>query len=762
MLREKLRNITIKDLLEDGKISVRTSNCCINAGFQSLMDLIEYYETGQRFLNIKNAGRKACFELETLCKEYTQQLELSINVNDISEDEKNSKKQNEIENLIKTDVISAIENKLIDSTDILTYLNNTQKEILEKNFDRYITAYSIRTMNRLNTIGFEIFVIEYLFASNSALLKIKGLGKKSLLEAIDLKNKMKEDLTNLIHLSEEDLSKLNLFYQKGDIILNDFVTKFYNENNHLPMFWILEQQFVTNENRSFKILVNTFPIFQNYHVQTLDEIAKKFNLTSERVRQIRNDIFRKTLEITDEIIEYKNDNDLIKYFELLQNKDDWAYILELLQDLDSANQESFEIQGLLKKEQCNLSAAFILQIIAYVFRDKFKLLGGFSISNNTTWENTFLLRKEHTDIFNFDKFVEEFSNYIANNETEYDLDVEKFLSNSNCWISVIDLNRYDSIIRVIKDILLYKFHLYSNLDGLITIPATKQKSPLNVVYEVLQQNGSPMHLNDIFIEFKKEMPDHKYTEAEQLRSCLQRHEAISYRNRKSVYTLKEWEHIKSGTIRDAIVEFLSENNLPQTSDNITDYVLQYFPKTNIASVRTTMFNDTQKRFSFFNNNLFGLANKEYPPKYEAVKKQAEQRRSFEQRLYDFEKFLNENDHFPFSTSYNEDEISLYRWWRIQNKRTTKLSVQQKTEIERIKLQYADFETDKTIYEWFLHLNDFKRFILENHRFPSSNGPEKFLYGWFNRAKDNFLNNRLNDKQRTKYAELFKEIRYVER
>ena len=60
MLREKLRNITIKDLLEDGKISVRTSNCCINAGFQSLMDLIEYYETGQRFLNIKNAGRKAC------------------------------------------------------------------------------------------------------------------------------------------------------------------------------------------------------------------------------------------------------------------------------------------------------------------------------------------------------------------------------------------------------------------------------------------------------------------------------------------------------------------------------------------------------------------------------------------------------------------------------------------------------------------------------------------------------------------------------
>ena len=42
-------------------------------------------------------------------------------------------RQVKIENLIKTDVISAINNKLIDSMDILSYLDVRQKEILNKN-----------------------------------------------------------------------------------------------------------------------------------------------------------------------------------------------------------------------------------------------------------------------------------------------------------------------------------------------------------------------------------------------------------------------------------------------------------------------------------------------------------------------------------------------------------------------------------------------------------------------------------------------------
>lgn len=759
MLREELRNITIKDLLDVNKITVRTSNCCFNANLETLFDIVEYQESGQHFLNIRNAGKRTCLELEDLCKEYIPQIELSVNTDGFSEEEQIFQKQAEIENLIKTDVISAINNKLIDGNDILSYLDINKKKILEQKFLSFIENYSIRTKNRLKTIGFEEFVIEFLFVADIVLLKIDGLGRKCLEEAIDFKCKLKEELINFIDLSEEDIARLNLVRQKGDIILDSFVAEFYKSNNHLPMFWILEQQLTKSQNRSIEILKDTFPIFNNYQFQTLDEIAAKYCLTRERVRQIRYNTFRKTFEITNELVEYKKNDDLFKYAELLSNKDDWKYLLELLQETEAINQESYEIQELLKKEQCSFSELFVFQIAAYIYRDKFSLLGKFCVSNKSK-NNLFLIRKELTDIFDFGKFIDEFANHIDENETEYELNVDDFLSNSSCWTCVIDLDKFNDVVRVVKDILLYEFHLYSNFDGLISVPATKERRPLDVVYEILQKNRTPMHLNDIFVEFKKILPEHKYTEAAQLRPWLQRHEAISFINRKSVYTLKEWLHIKSGTIRDTIVEYLLKNDFPQTADDITEYVLQYFPKTNIASVRTTMFNDTQKRFLYFYDGLFGLVSKTYPHNYEEVKQQEGQRKAFEQRLYDLEKFLSENDHFPFATSDNEKESSLYRWWKIQN-RVTKLSELQKAEIDRIKSQYADFDTEKTVYEWFFHFNDFKLFVLENRRLPSSSGSEKFLYSWFRRTKDDFLNGRLNEKQRVKYAELFKEIKYVE-
>ena len=37
MLRENLKNIAIRELLEEGKISVRASNCCFNAEFETLL-----------------------------------------------------------------------------------------------------------------------------------------------------------------------------------------------------------------------------------------------------------------------------------------------------------------------------------------------------------------------------------------------------------------------------------------------------------------------------------------------------------------------------------------------------------------------------------------------------------------------------------------------------------------------------------------------------------------------------------------------------
>ena len=522
------------------------------------------------------------------------------------------------------------------------------------------------------------------------------------------------------------------------------------------MFWILEQYINNNNSKNIEILIDSFQVFQRTEMLSLEEMAQKHNLSRERIRQIRNKLFHNTLRIP--IILMDNKCNYNKNEGILQNKDDWAYFLDTFKEIDIICQESYEALNFLREENCNFSIEFVLQIIAYIFRDKYYLLGGIDLSNKVRiWVNTFLIKKEYSNIFDFEKMREDFSYVLMNNEADYLLDMEIYVANSQSWIKY-DFDKTDRIISILRDILLYEFHLYSDdIDGYIKIPANKGKRPIYVIYEILQLKGKPMHLDEIFIEFKNILPDHKYTEAAQLRPYLQKHEAISYRNRKSVYTLKEWEHIKTGTIREAIVEFLLENDLPQTADKITEYVLQYFPETNIASVRTTMFNDTQKRFSFFNDNIFGLKNKEYPSEYKLGDQQDVLRKSFEQRLLDLELFIVEEGHFPFASSEKSKEGSIGRWWyRLINNRQ-QINDTQQAEVNRVKVQYAENDTDKTTYEWNLNYNKFKCFLLENRRIPFALGDEKFLYGWLRRAKEDFQNYKLTEEQRQRFIDLAKLI-----
>ena len=755
-MKTELKNISINDLLIDGKISVRARNCCFNADLYSLYDVVVYYETGQSFLNIRNLGKGTCLELEEICIEYKQLLEHSSNTNEFNEVETLTQKQNEIENLIKTDILSAVNNKLIASGDIFSYLTQTQKIILKKKFEQNIINYSVRTKNRLKAIGYESFLINYLFTDNRNLLEIEGIGGKSAEEVIKLKDKLKDELIFLVNASEEEVSILKLILQNGEIILNDFVYGFYSANNHLPMFWILEHQLISSTNYGIKVLIDTLPIFKDYQYKTLEEVAKKYNLTRERVRQIRNGVFRRTFEIAEVLVSHKDNSDSNKYFELLHNKKDWTYVVKLIQEKNIVNQVSFEVEQILVKENCNFSLEFVFQIIGYIFKEEFITIGGFNKrKRDKYWKSTFLIRKKYAEIFDFEKLEVEFHNIFAENITDYLLDVEDFVANSQSW-KKFDFSQIEMIGSIIREILLQEFGLYSDsVDGLIKIPANKGLDPKDVVYKILKQNGDPMHLEEIFMEFKKIWPSHKFTEAAQIRPWLQKHDSISFRNRSSIYTLKEWKHVRTGTIRDAIVEFLLKNKTPQNTSDITNYILEHFPKTNIASIRTTMQNDTQKRFSYYGKNLFGLECKEYTPEYKTSEAQGDKRKTFEQRLIEFEKFIIENEHYPFSSAEEKEEESLYRWWyRIVNNKQ-KISESQREEVERVQNQYFEYEIDKDEYEWDLNFNKMKLFLLRNGTAPSARNQENNLYIWYCNVKDDFLNDRLSDHQRKKYIELTK-------
>lgn len=563
-----------------------------------------------------------------------------------------------------------------------------------------------------------------------------------------------QTIVNLIVESNENLvHKMRRYWRFSSDV---FMSEFCENNFHLPMFWILEQYFKNSMSKEIDILSSSFKIFENNQFPTLEELASKYEITRERVRQIREksykDISKFRLEIR------SNEDNITQNDVLFYNRNDWSYILETIEEMNIINQESIEIKNCLKEERCTFSVEFALHVIAYLFYDKYCIFSGIDKANKSNaWINTFVIKKEYTEIFDFEKLRCEFSNILMSNESDYMLDIEDYIANSQCWI-LYDYKKTFGLIKIVRDILLYEFCIYSDkIDGFVKIPTNKERKPIDVVYDILKQAGQPMHLDLIFKEFKKILPEHEYTAPANLRPCLQRNESITYRNRNSVYCLKEWTHIRTGTIRDAIVEFLSKNNVPQSAEQITENIKKDFSKTSISSIRTTMFSDNKNRFSFYKNNLFGLISKEYPNEYEISEFPKTQRKSFSQRMFDFEKFIIENNHFPFSSSNDKNEESLYRWWKLVIKGTTQISEEQKNNVERILIQYSEYETDKGVFEWNLKYNKLKCFILENRRLPSSHEDEKFLYGWLRRAEEDFQNNKLNEEQRQKFINLSKLI-----
>lgn len=814
MLKEDLLNKSIEELFESRIISVRAYHCCQNARLYSLNDVLTFSLQGDSFRNIRNAGYQTSNELEKLCKKYSRYIE-----NHDSEQTKLNTNEETYLNIANRDLVIIKFKELLDSCSARTknglskfsasefleeYLSCDENELYEiknigkksvdeivelreklisfieifKNSEVTVESYNdlvkikykelldsctVRTKNGLSRFSADEFLKDFLYCDENELYKIKNIGKKSVDEIILLREKLISFIksfnnTEVKESSNYQIIKLETKY-KSVSDNNNFAIDFLEKNNHLPMLWLLENYITSSESKEIAILREYFPILQNHKNPSLDNLAEKHNLSRERIRQIRNQVYEKSFEIKNSTFAARYIRNLINYgFVPLDDSKEWEYLLKIFINNNITCHDSVVVQKILNEEDCNLSFVFVLQIITYLFPKNFALLGGIEMSEKKRiWNKTYIIKKKYSDIFNFEKFRLEFVNILSENEKEYLMDIDDYITNSRCWID-FEFTEIDELVIIVRDILLHEFGLYSeDIDGQLKIPANKKRNPIDVVYEILKQNGNPMHLDKIFLEFRKILPEHKYTEAAQLRPWLQRNESISFRNRSSIYTLKEWKHIRTGTIRDAIIEFLMKYDSPQTADDITNYLLVHFPKTNISSVRTSMLNDTLKRFTFFGNNLFGLASKEYSSEYEEVEQQNGLRKTFEQRLIDLEKFIVENEHFPFSSSEDKEEESLCRWWsRIINDKQ-QISKNQLEEVERVKLQYSEYEADKSTYEWNMNYNKFKLFLIENRRIPFARGKEKFLYGWLRRAKSDFLNDRLSEEQRQKYIELAKLI-----
>ncbi len=534
-----------------------------------------------------------------------------------------------------------------------------------------------------------------------------------------------------------------------------FILDFHNEHHHFPMLKNLEETIRNNNSRDIDILVNSYKIYERTKILSLSELAERHSLSRERIRQIRNTAFKRIFEIKKGRI----NNRILEALNFpLHEYDDWLYLLNSIYNFDLICHKSTEINNFLAKESCSFTKEFVLYIIAYVFSNEYSIFGGIENTNvEKSFSNTYIIKREYTKVFKFEEFRHKIYQILINNNNEYYLNLVEYVNNSLLW-KKYDYKMSLKIVRIVKEFLLFEFGLYSTTENdMIKIPANIEKKPYDIVYEILLEAGRPMSLEEIFFKFKAILPHHKFSNPSQLRPYLNKHPDISFRNRNSIYTLKEWKHIKTGTIRNTIIEFLIENDLPQTAEDITKHVIQFFPDTNISSITTSMRSDSKNRFVSFDMNRFGLKNKRYPERFKPLGKIETSRKTFEQRLRDFELFVIKEHHFPFITSHNKEERALRRWWNSVINNVQKIQDYQIKEINRVRKQYSQYDIDKSIYDWNVNYSKSKCFILEYRRLPSPTGEEKYISRWLQKVIKDFQNNKLTEEQRLKFIELIKFI-----
>jgi hypothetical protein len=129
------------------------------------------------------------------------------------------------------------------------------------------------------------------------------------------------------------------------------------------------------------------------------------------------------------------------------------------------------------------------------------------------------------------------------------------------------------------------------------------------IISILEAVGRPMKLTEICKELKnrsKRIPPN----IESLRSSILSIDEVAAIGKTSTYALKDWDTVKTGTIKELVKEFLESSAEPKHISDIAVYVGK-FRKTTDKNILSNLKLDKTNTYIFFKLGYIGLKYKQY-------------------------------------------------------------------------------------------------------------------------------------------------------
>lgn len=574
------------------RLGQRTRNCINALGYRDF--LVNYlFARDMKLLNLRNFGKKSIFEIN----------------------EKNVK--GNIKNLIKETYSASetdtIDNFLADRNKQESVLDISLEErygemkakLIRKECDRLIEMCSRRVKNAIGSFNKrDDFAKRVLSPSSFDVKSIKNLGKRSEMELADVIDRLSSFAKNLgkREISDEESA---IIKKKGKFgsLLDSFSLDFYKENGYLPMFHIVENALRNLvKTRNYGILNYKQPFFANEESIDLDVIGEKYNLTRERVRQI--------VSKSKNVLTKQNDAFRIAgktYTSILLYKEEWKYLIDIEKGADCITLT--DMAEVLEKEQSQLSGEYIMLLVSIILEDTHTVVGLQPMNlKNRVWKNTYIINKVLASSFDFGKVPDSLEYFSEENYDDVKLSAEDMLLDDpyGLWKDM-DFSLKDSICFVLSKILTNELGLVPDFDDKFTILGKKTHDIGDVVYDILKESGKPVSEIEIFNKVNSIYP-YKWKDVVSMHNALSRDVRISRIFQSKEYGLSEWDNVEYGSIRNVIVNYLSQFDEPQSLDNIVAYVLKH-RDTNERSIKSSM--ETGDQFCELTKGFYGLTSKSY-------------------------------------------------------------------------------------------------------------------------------------------------------
>jgi hypothetical protein len=740
---KNIPNYSLEQLAVIENLGIRSQNACKYFSLNTLRDIIYYYKKNGDFLKVRNCGRKSNDELINVCKKYEESF---------------------IDELI-THIEDENKNPIVSKIDELTV---KQKAVLNNIIYSKFNKLSVRSKNALSALLQDSITVralhkEFFDVKKYEFKNIRNVGEFSGEEIEAFISEVKE-LIELVSLFEDNeilKEYYNSYLVKNYQVSQDVINKIgeeYDFNFGYPIFktlyYLVEGNYLFDEKEK-TVFFGLLNFFYDATPPFIKDFKSNLNLTRERFRQLRNKTLKKLPNIINGLFNLELNYENLNTYQLSPN-DEFINISD--DDVCEINQN----------ENVNFNSQFIIYIFSILLKKTHDFIGNSeniffnkSTNNKQGWNNFYLIRKDLTWIFDFNKFMQDVYIRLSSKiQDDYKFYFQSYLlnfQNENC------LSNLDTISTICETLVFSEFELTIDIEENIVFKRNVKKQVIQYVYEVLKEKNEPMAIYDIYNTIELTYPGITKS-AEALRGSCQRDPNLIFFGRSSTYGLKIWEDeqdIRGGTIRDISEEFLLTQKEPKHIDKITEYVNRY-RDTTAKNIYANLKMEDNNRFVFFSGLLIGLKSKGYwDNKYTRVEDKQIIRKTWDESFQLLEKFTQKNNRLPFSSG-DEYEERLYRFLNVQLNRAGKGKVEesklkQLTQLcEKFDLKKGKRRNSKSTDESYIELREF---LIKESRLPTATNEAKlyrFLYTQGKLYKSNSLSKEYQDKY-LEVRNLIKEI-----